>query len=111
MVNPGTFQGSQQEFMADQIEGYIKAVGEGRTTEFIADVIHQYLKRYPLRLEHNVEPSAEHLARIDDYVPDLEIVMPNKDKLSFEEYKKAQMQMVEDCRLLKFRSEVSSEHY
>ncbi len=97
--------------MAEQIEGYIKSVEEGCAAEFIADVVCRYLKRYPLRLEHNVEPSAEHLARVDDHAPDPEIVMLNEDKLSFEEYEKAQMQMVEDCRLLKFRSEVSSEHY
>lgn len=97
--------------MAEQIEGYIKSVKEGCAAEFIADVICRYLKRYPLRLEHNVEPSAEHLACVDDHVPDLEIVMLNEDELSFEEYEKAQMQMVEDRRLLKFRSEVSSEHY
>ncbi|PBK81131.1 hypothetical protein ARMGADRAFT_899801, partial [Armillaria gallica] len=60
------------EFMAKQIEGYIKAVKEGCTMEFIADVICRYLKCYPLRLEHNVELSAEHLVCINNHAPDPE---------------------------------------
>ncbi|PBK59165.1 hypothetical protein ARMSODRAFT_1027662 [Armillaria solidipes] len=105
MVNPGAFKGSRREFLMQEVEGYIKAVEEGRAAEFIADVVRRYLKRYPLSLEHNVEPSQEHLAAVDDHAPDPEVVMPNEDELTFEEYEKVQLKFIEDQKDLKFRSE------
>ncbi len=96
MVNPGAFLGSHWEFMIQEVEGYVKAVEEGRAAEFIANVICWYLKCYPLSLEHNVEPSPEHLAGVDDHALDPEVVMPNEDELTFEEYKKVQLKFIED---------------
>ncbi|SJL10437.1 uncharacterized protein ARMOST_13823 [Armillaria ostoyae] len=105
MVNPGAFRGSQLDFLVQEIEGYIKAVEEGHTAEFIADVVHHYLKRYPLSLAHNVEPLPEHLAAMDDHMPDPEVMMPDKEGLSFVEYEKVQLKFMEDQKNLKFRSE------
>ncbi|PBK60526.1 hypothetical protein ARMSODRAFT_857283, partial [Armillaria solidipes] len=72
MVNPGAFRGSRRIFLTEQVDGYMKAIKEGRVAKYIADVIHQYLKQYPLSLTHNDEPSPEHLASIDDNAPDPE---------------------------------------
>ncbi|PBK83698.1 hypothetical protein ARMGADRAFT_1089138 [Armillaria gallica] len=105
MVNPGAFRGSRWDFLIQEMEGYIKAVEEGCAAEFIADVVRHSLKRYPLSLAHNVEPSPDHLAAVDNHMPDPEVVMPDEDELSFVEYEKVQLKFAEDQRNLKFRAE------
>ncbi|KAK0432580.1 hypothetical protein EV421DRAFT_1910838 [Armillaria borealis] len=88
MVNPGAFRGSHQEFLIQQIEGYIKAVEEGHAVEYIADV-----------------PSPEHLVHVNDDVPDPEIPMPDEDSLMFVEYEKQMNRYQEDCKTLKYQAE------
>ncbi len=110
MVNPGAFRGSHREFLIQQIEGYIKAVEEGCAVEYIADVVRRYLKRYLISLTHNVEPSPEHLAHVNDDAPDPEIPMPDEDSLTFVEYEKQMNKYQEDCKTLKYQAEVSHGH-
>ncbi|PBK81488.1 hypothetical protein ARMGADRAFT_1144191 [Armillaria gallica] len=109
MVNPGAFCGSCREFLIQQIEGYIKAVEEGHAAEYIADMVQHYLKRFPITLTHNVKPSPEHLAHVNDNVPDPEILMPDEDSLTFVEYKKQMNKYQEDCKTLKYRAEFSKQ--
>ncbi|PBK63579.1 hypothetical protein ARMSODRAFT_1023781 [Armillaria solidipes] len=105
MVNPGAFLGLRREFLIQEIEGYIQAVEEGRAAEFVADVIRRYLKRFPISLAHNVEPTAEHLAQVNDNVPDPEVEMPDEDKLTSEEYKRQMLRYQDERGTLKFRFE------
>ncbi|PBK83276.1 hypothetical protein ARMGADRAFT_945359, partial [Armillaria gallica] len=66
---------------------------------------------YLLSLTHNVEPSLEHLAKVNDNAPDPEIELPDEDSLTFKKYKKQMNQYQEDCKMLKYQVEVSCDHH
>ncbi|KAK0431345.1 hypothetical protein EV421DRAFT_1720640, partial [Armillaria borealis] len=81
---------------------YIKTVEQEHATEYIADVVQHYLKRYPVSLTYNIKLSLEHLTHINNDVPDLEILMLDKDSLTYVKYKKQMNKYQEDCKTLKY---------
>ncbi|KAK0209545.1 hypothetical protein IW262DRAFT_1227980, partial [Armillaria fumosa] len=72
MVNPGMFQGVRKEFLLGEVDGYAQAIVEDRAAEQVMDVTRRYLKRFPMSLPQNINPSPEELAKVDDNMPDLE---------------------------------------
>lgn len=103
MVNPGSFLGSRKEFLLGEKPAYALAVRNGYTQDAIAKIIRRYLKRYPIDLPHNVEPSAEWLAAVDDNKADPEPEEPNKETMSASEYESAMEKSAERKALLTFR--------
>jgi len=82
MVNPGVFQGSRKEFLLSERPSYSAAVAEGYAADALAMIQRRYFKRYPVELPHTLEPSPEFLAAVDDNSADIEISMPDQDKIS-----------------------------
>lgn len=108
MPNPGAFQGSRKEFLLGEKEAYNLAVDGGYTSEALALICRRYFKRYPVDLPHNTEPSAEHLAAVDDNTPDSDIQEPDIFAMSREEYDIA-MDLVKQRRMsIDFRKAVST---
>lgn len=107
MVNPGAFSGSRKTFLLSQKEFYAEAVADGNVPEVIATIQRRYFLRYPIDIPHDVEPSEEHLATVDDdaAVPDPE--GPNPDVMSLEEYEMALSEWMERQKLVLFRKAVS----
>ncbi|PBK66651.1 hypothetical protein ARMSODRAFT_977229 [Armillaria solidipes] len=91
MVHPGTFQGKRKHFLMDEQEGYAQAVQEDRAAEQIADVF------------HNVEPSDEDLAKIDDSALDPEPVVPDESSLPPDQYAKIVAEIEAEGALLIYR--------
>lgn len=107
MVNPGAFSGSRKEFLISQKEFYAIAVHEDNAAEAISIIQRRYFLRYPVELPHDEEPSAEHLAAVDDdtAVPDPE--GPDPDIMSLEDYEVALSKWVDRQKLVLFRKAVS----
>jgi hypothetical protein len=84
MVNPGAFQGTRHSFLMAQKPTYTVAVAGNYAGDFLADIQRQYFKRYPIDLDHCMEPSPEHLAAVDDDAADPEPLSPNPDGMSGE---------------------------
>lgn len=106
MVNPGAFRGSRLTFLTDQKPAYSAAISGGYVADCLADIQRRYFKRYPVTLEHNTEPSPEHLAAIDDNAADPEPEMPDRHAMSEEEYLKAKEAFKARSQLVDFRREV-----
>ncbi|PPQ97109.1 hypothetical protein CVT26_001077 [Gymnopilus dilepis] len=70
------FKGLRKTFLEEQLEGYQKSMTDGTKDDFVNDVIRRFLKRFPLELPLDKEPSQEHLAAVDDSQPDPEIEHP-----------------------------------
>jgi len=96
MVNPGAFQGSRKEWLLAQKEAYKQAVEGGYTNDCITDIQCRYLKRYPIDLAHDEEPSEEHLASIDDNAAEPEPEVPDGEAMDGEAYVEA-MKSFEKC--------------
>ena len=109
MVNPGSFLGSRFEFLRAQNRLYAAAVISNTKEECIGDIQRRYFKRYPIDLEHNVEPAPEFLARVDDDEADPEVVAPDPSVLSLEEFNQATEAFGERRKELNFRKQVSRE--
>lgn len=107
MVNPGAFRGSRREFLVGEKANYAAAVNGGFQKDAVALIQRRYLKRYPISLAHDVEPSQEHLDAVDDDAPDPEPEQPDAEKLSSEEYDAAMKVIKERGELLSFRKGVS----
>ena len=71
------FHGLRKAFLQEELEKYSDAVLNGTKDEFVKDVIRRYFKRFPPELPHDQEPTAEHLANVDDTLPDEEPDMPD----------------------------------
>jgi len=104
------FSGLRLKFLEEQLEGYATAVVESRDNDFVLDVQRRYLKRFPLSLPHDIEPSHESLDAIDDNLPDQEFKEPTQKDMSNEEYMAAKSAFDHECALLHFRKEVSQFH-
>lgn len=100
MVNPGAFQGSRKQFLLGERPSYSAAVAGGYAADALAMIQRRYFKRYPVDLPHNLEPSPEFLAAVDDNAPDNEISMPEQDQISEEEYRAAMDQLAERQKLV-----------
>ncbi|KAL0564949.1 SERTA domain-containing protein 3 [Marasmius crinis-equi] len=99
MVNPGAFHGSRKSFLKSAVSDYFKAVQEGVGPEFLQTTIRRYLKRYPVDLSDDVEPSDAQLASVNDDEASEDVYPPEKEpdeteetfkerERAFEEYKK-----------------------
>jgi len=107
MPNPGSFLGSRFDFLRSQNRLYAAAVIANTKEECIADIQRRYFKRYPIDLEHNVEPTQLFLGSVDDDEADPEVVAPDANLLSPEEFKIA-MRAFDECQtLVVFRKQVS----
>jgi len=107
MVNPGAFQGPRKEFLLGKKPGYAAAVAGGYTRDCIAIIQRCYLKRFPIDLLHDEDPTPEHLASVDDDGPDVEPEEPDEANSSPEEYRAAKEKLEERRDLLQFRKGVS----
>ena len=100
------FSGLRLKFLNEQLEGYATAVVESRDNEFVLDVQRRFLKRFPLSLPQDAEPSQESLDTVDDNVPDPELEKPNPNDMSDEQYEAVKNAFEHSCALLQFRKEV-----
>ena len=89
MVNPGAFRGSRYEFLREQKPTYAAAVADNCAADCLVEIQRRYFKRYPIDLEHNKEPSREHLDAVNDNAPDPEKPCPDPDAMSEEDYQLA----------------------
>ncbi|PPQ76823.1 hypothetical protein CVT26_002422 [Gymnopilus dilepis] len=71
------FTGLRKTFLVGELEKYSDAVLNGTKDDFVKDVIRRYFKRFPPELPHDQEPTQEHLAAVDDTMPDPEPAMPD----------------------------------
>ena len=73
----------------------------------IALIQHKYLKRYPIDLPHNEEPSTEWLAAVDDDAAEEELAGPNIDALDKDELAEAMMKSEKWQTMLCYHKAVS----
>ena len=73
----------------------------------LAEIQCKYLKRYPINLPHDEEPTPEWLAAVDDDVPDEEQLEPDADVLNEDELAAALQKLEERQTMLTFRKAVS----
>lgn len=106
-----SFQGSRKQFLLDCKQAYAAAVEGGFVKDELAKIWRAYFKRYPIELPHNEEPSAEHLASVNDDAPDVEVPPPNPEALDKEEYEEALSEYEERCRLIVYRKAVSRAYH
>jgi hypothetical protein len=106
MVNPGAFQGTQRAFLVEQKPAYDAAVDGGYAADCLADIQQRYFKRFPVDLDHNVEPLPEDLAAVDDNQPDAELKIPDPDVMPKVEYAAAKEAFDARRKLVTFRKEV-----
>jgi hypothetical protein len=107
MVNPGAFQGSRKDFLLSKKSDYEAAVKGGYAADALAVIQRQYLKRYPIDLPHEQEPTAEALAAVDDDLPDKDFEAPDSSKMGEREYASALENLENRKKLLLFRKAVS----
>lgn len=79
MVNPGVFHGLRKEFLTGEKVTYSNAVANGHATDTIADIQRRFLKRFPVDLPLDEEPSPEHLASVDDTEADPDPEEPDEE--------------------------------
>ncbi|KAM6489701.1 hypothetical protein JOM56_014724 [Amanita muscaria] len=99
MPNPGAFNGSRKAFLQEQMGAYKVAIQGNYAADFLANIQRRYFKHYPIDLPHDEEPCPEHLERVDDSRPDPDVVIPDLDSMSEEEYAK----MKEQQEIILFR--------
>ncbi|SJL08303.1 uncharacterized protein ARMOST_11666 [Armillaria ostoyae] len=107
MVHPGAFQGKRKEFLLGKRDGYAQAMKEDRAAEQLADIIHHFLKRFPISMPDNIEPTDSELERVDDTAPDVKQPVPDESALSTEEYAKEMAAFKSDGEKLTFRQQMS----
>jgi len=109
MVNPGTFRASRKEFLKGELPAYGRAVEGGYTVDGIAMICCWYFKRYPVDMSLDEEPTAEHLAGVDDDAiePD---DPPMDTQLSLEEFIEERLRCEEHSALIIYRQAVRSSY-
>ncbi|KAF9033390.1 hypothetical protein BJ165DRAFT_1323395, partial [Panaeolus papilionaceus] len=70
MTNPGAFQEIRRDFLISQKPIYETAIALGHVLDAITLIQRKYFKRFPPNIPHDVDPSPEHLASVDDNEPD-----------------------------------------
>lgn len=106
MVNPGTFQGSRGEFLLAQSAVYASAVADGHINDTVADIQRRYLKRYPMSLPHNQEPTKEWLDQVDDDAPDPDPLEPDYNSMDADTANALKIEREKESELLKDRKDV-----
>jgi hypothetical protein len=107
MVNPGSFGATRKAFLMSQKPDYSAGVMGGYAADALALIQRKYLKRFPIDLPHNEEPTDEWLASVNDEGPDPDQVPPDIQSLSEEDYIAATKEMEERQKLVAFRRAVS----
>ncbi|KAJ3494137.1 hypothetical protein NLJ89_g10871 [Agrocybe chaxingu] len=103
MVNPGAFKGMRKQFLLSEKHTYALGVEGGYAADALANIQRRYFKRFPIDMPHNVEPTADFLAKVRDHEPEKEYELPDEDKLSAEDYTAAVLKLRERQKLIKFR--------
>jgi hypothetical protein len=106
MVNPGAFRGSRKDFLVAEKGIYTAGIQGGYANDALADIQRRYFKRYPVDLDHDQEPSAEHLKSVNDEEAVAEPEEPDSDVLSPEEYVEAMKRLEERRKLVVYRKAV-----
>jgi hypothetical protein len=86
---------------------YSAGVTGGYAADALVLIQRKYLKRFPIDLQHNEEPTEEWLASVNDDGPDPDPVPPDIESLSEEDYNAAMKELEERQKLLAFRKAVS----
>ena len=107
MVNPGAFQGSRKTFLQSQKADYQAGVVGGYAADALAQIQRKYLKRYPIDMPQDEEPSTEWLAAVDDDAADEELAGPDTDALDEDELVAVMVELEERWDKLCFRKAVS----
>jgi len=107
MPSPGSFRGARFDFLQDQRRAYAAAIIANSKAACIADIQRRYFKRFPIEHEHNVDPTPEFLASVDDDEADAEVEAPDPSSMSPEEFKIAEELFAERHKLVVFRKQVS----
>ena len=107
-MNPSAFQGSRKIFLQSQTAEYQAGVVGGYATNALAQIQRKYLKRFPIDLPHNKEPSPEWLAAVDEEAAGEEHEGPDLDALNEDELAAAMVKLEEQQGMLRFRKAVSS---
>ena len=107
MVNPGAFVGSRVEFLKGEKRAYAEAVASGYARDTLSTISRRYFKRYPVDLPHNEEPTAEHLASVDDdaICPDEPPLDPND--MPVDDYLAEKLRREKAAELVDYRQGVS----
>lgn len=101
------FGGSRAAFLDAQRDAYAAAVISNDIADCVASIQRRYFKRYPIDLGHDIEPSAEFLAAVDDDAADPEPLYPDEDGMTPEGYDAALKAFEARQELIKFRKGVS----
>ena len=107
MVNPGAFRGLQKDFLMGEKAAYSAGMAGGYGADALVLIQRRYFKRYPVDLPHHEEPTAEHLAVVDDEAPEPESEEPNPEVMTKEEYEAATKEYEKRQTILQFCKAVS----
>ena len=107
MVNPSAFRGSRKEFLMGEKAAYSAGMAGGYGADALALIQRRYFKRYPVNLPHHEEPTAEHLAAVNDEAPEPEPEEPNPEVMTIEECEAATKELEKRQTILRFRKAVS----
>ncbi|KAF9053244.1 hypothetical protein BJ165DRAFT_1523956 [Panaeolus papilionaceus] len=86
MVHPGSFHGIRKAFLYEQRGDYESGVQGGYAADAAAIIVRKYFKRFPASLSHDVDPTPEFLASVDDNEADDEYPEPDQETMSPDEY-------------------------
>jgi hypothetical protein len=106
MVNPGVFHGLRKDFLTGEKVTYSNAVAGGYEKDTVADIHHRFFKRFPVGLPLSEEPSAEHLASVNDADADPDAEEPDETDLTPEERAIAGSKLEERVKLIILRKGV-----
>ncbi|PPQ78995.1 hypothetical protein CVT26_003941 [Gymnopilus dilepis] len=101
-----SFVGLRKAFLEKEQDGYRAAVANGTKDDFLMDVVRRFLKRFPVDLPDDMEPTAEHLAQVDDALPDPERVAPDPQDMAEDQqgYARALENYEKTTKLIDFRT-------
>ncbi|KAG6804662.1 hypothetical protein H0H92_003574, partial [Tricholoma furcatifolium] len=77
----------RKAFLISKKPEYALAVAENHVVDAVATIQWAFLKRFPL--DHNIKPSPEELALVDNNTPDPEPCPPDPSATSNEEFEAA----------------------
>jgi len=106
MVNPGVFHGLRKDFLAGEKVTYTNAVAGGYEKDTIVDIQRRFFKRFPVCLPLSEEPSAEHLASVNDADADPDAEELDETDLTPEECAIARSKLEERAKLIILRKGV-----
>lgn len=105
------FPGICSEFIAGELDDYAEAIDSGTVLDAVASIQRQFFKRFPVTLADNKDPSAEWLDKVDDNAAEPEILVPNEDSMTPDEYNVAMAEHKDLINKIEKKKEVSSVGY